>query len=296
MFVFKIKKGINQAIKVSERNFIDATKREAPFYQTVNGKKRHYAYCPACENPVVLIHIHVDNQFVDKDQRQLPMHARHIKTAIPNLGGYDQAAYDTCPYANPSSSKSRKKREQGSVSDELLWLVKTFPDAIDTIIRRDIGIAASEKLFIAMLTSFKEEEGHLYRYVSKPNLPYSFMYMADSQNLLFEKLDTNYAAGKELRDLINTNSRWCAVSKYGAIYKKKEVRGYVQLKFHFTDFEVDEIDGEKYQKFSFVVIESCGNEEQEVLKKEVKFDQFYFQNIVEKRARYAKLARGVLGG
>ncbi|WP_273427911.1 hypothetical protein [Marinobacter sp.] len=295
MFVFKVKKGINQVIKVSERNFINATRREEPFYQTVNDKKRHYAYCPACENPVMLIHVHVDNQVVDEDQRTLPMHARHVKYDVLGLGEYDQAAYDTCPYANPSSSTSKKRREQGAVSDELLWLVKTFPDAIDTIIRRDVGIAASEKLFLEILTNFKEEEGHLYRYVSKPNLPYSFMYMADSQNLLFEKLDTNYPAGRELRDLINESSRWCAVSKFGIVYKKKDVKGYVQLKFHFTDFEVDEIEGEKYQKFYFVVVESCGNEEQDVLKKEIKFDHFYFQNIVEKRLRFSKLAKGVLG-
>ena len=293
MFVFKVKKGINQVIKVSEKNFVDATKRELPFYQTVNGKKRHYAYCPACENPVMLIHVHVDNQVVDENQRSLPMHARHVKSDVSGLGEYNQADYDNCPYANPSSSKIKIKREKGLVSDEILWLVKTFPDAIDIIIRRDVGISASEKLFEAMLTNFKEEEGHLYRYVSKSNLPYSFMYMSDSQDLLFEKADTNYIAGKELRDSINNNSIWCGVSKFGSIYKKKEAEGYVNLKFHFTDFETDEIEGERYQKFSFVITEYCGNKVNEVLRKEVKFDQFYYQNIIEKRIRYIDLVKSV---
>jgi hypothetical protein len=286
MFVFKVKKGINQAIKISEKTVIDATKRGEPFYKSVNGKKRHYAYCPACENPVILINVHVDNQVVDEEKNSLSMHARHMKSDVVGVGKYSQEAYDNCPYANPISSKSKDRRGNGTVSNELLWLIKTFPDAIDTIIRRDVGILASDTLFEKMLISFKEEDGHLYRYVSKPNLPYSFMYMADSQDILFEKTDTNYAAGKELRDLINKNASWCAVSKFGSIYIKREAKKYVKLAIHFTDFEVDELDGEKYQKFSFVITESYGGEKTEILKKEVKFDQFYYLNIIEKRMRY----------
>jgi len=293
MFVFKVKKGISQHIKVSENSFIEATRRKEPFYQTVNGEKRHYAYCPACENPVMLIHLHIDNQVIDENKRPVAMHARHIKSDIPGLGKYDQIAYDDCPYANPSSSVSKVRREKGEVSDELLMLVKNFPDVIDIVMRRDVGIAASEQLFEKMLTNFKEERGHLYRYVTKPNLPYAFMYMSDNQRLLFEKTDTSYAAGQELRDLINERSKWGAVSSFGSIYKKKEIVDFVELTFHFTDFEFDEIDGEKYQKFSLVVTEKRGNEEREVLKKEVRFDQFYYQNLVEKRIRYMKMAKNV---
>ena len=296
MFVFKVKKGINQAIKVSESNYIDATKRAEPFYQTVDGQKRHYAYCPACENPVILIHVHVDNKVLDESFRAMPMHARHIKSNVAGLGSYSQDDYDNCPYANPSSTTNKNKRPKGAVTDELLRLVTSFPDVIDIVIRRDIGIAASEKLFTSMLTNFKEEEGHLYRYVSKANLPYSFMYMADSQNLLFEKADTSYPAGQELVNLINERAQWVVASKFGSITKKKELKGFVQLKFHFTDFEVDEIDGEKYQRFSFVLIESYGKDEHVICQKDIRFDQFFYQNMVNKRMRYMEIAKEVFHG
>ncbi|HEA15816.1 MAG TPA: hypothetical protein ENH88_05070 [Pseudoalteromonas prydzensis] len=295
MFVFKVKKGINQAIKISEKSVIEATKRGEPFYQTVNGKKRHYAYCPVCENPVILINVHVDNQYIDEAEKTLSMHARHIKSDVSGVGKYSQDAYDSCPYANPSSSKSKVRRPKGTVSNELLWLIKTFPDAIDTVMRRDVGILASETLFEKMLTNFKEEDGHLYRYVSKPNLPYSFMYMADSQDILFEKTDINYSSGRELKKLINENATWCFVSKYGTICKKKNAEKYVRLTIHFTDFEIHELDSEKYQKFSFIITESYGGQKTEILKKEVKFDQFYYLNIIEKRMRYINLAKNILG-
>jgi hypothetical protein len=295
MFVCKIKKGINQQIKVSEANFIDATKRKEPFYQTVNGEKRHYAYCPACENPVQLVHVHVDNQVVDENKRFVSMHARHIKKDIDGLGKYDQSSYDSCPYANPSSSVSKVRREQGAASDDLLFLIKNFPDVLDIVMRRDVGIAPSEELFEKMLTNFKEEKGHLYRYVSRFNLPYSFMYMSDSQKLLFEKVDINYRAGRELKDLINNGSRWCNASLYGKIYKNKEETGYIDLSFHFTDFDVDEIDGEKYQKFSLVIVESNNGVENIVLTKEIMFDQYYYLNTIEKRMRYMRITKNVYG-
>ncbi|EHH1106350.1 hypothetical protein ACSTH7_24960 [Vibrio parahaemolyticus] len=297
MRVFKVKKGVSQYIKVSENNFIEATKRKAPFYQTVNGEKKHYALCPACENPVILIHLHVDDQFVDENKRSVSMHARHIKKNIPGLADYDQNAYEQCRYANPSSSTSKAQREEGTASaNELLELVKTYPDLIDTVIRKSIGLKATESLFVKMVTNFKEEKGHLYRYVTKENLPYAFAYMADSQNLFYASFDTTYQSGRELLELFNSNSKWCKAYKYGRIDRKQEVKDkkqFIDLTFHFTDFDVLEVDEEKYQRFQLVMTEVLDGDSHEILRKEVVFDDHYFMNAVNRRVNYQSLVRTV---
>ncbi len=304
MQVFKVKKGVKQAIKVTENNFIDATKRQYPFYQTVNGEKKHYAYCPACENPVILINLHIDNKISEDDiNRTLQTHARHTRHSIKDVGDFDKAAYDDCPYANPYSSSIKTRRPEGETSDEILKLIKAFPDVIDIVMRRDVGIAADEILFEKMLTNFKEEKGHLYRYVNRHNLPYSFMYMADSQSLMFQALDQNYKAGKTLKAELQEKLKWLKISKHGKIYKPTELSGFADLKFHFTEFEIFEVEGAKYQKFSLVVIEQLNHktegrftrEEHEVLRKEIVFDQYYYQHTINKRIRYLEIVKSVYG-
>ncbi len=304
MHVFKVKKGIKQALKVTENNFIEATRRQYPFYQTVNGEKKHYAYCPACENPVILINLHIDNKVSEEDAgKTLQTHARHTRQSVKDIGVFDQAAYNDCPYANPYSSSTKTRRPEGETSDELLWLVKTFPDVLDIVMRRDVGIAADEDLFEKMLTNFKEEKGHLYRYVNRHNLPYSFMYMADSQPLLHQTLDQNYKSGKELRTELQAKLRWLKISKYGKVYKPKDLIGFAELKFHFTDFETFEVEGEKYQKFSLVITEQLSHkiegrltkEAHEALRKEIIFDQYYYQHTINKRIRYLEIAKSAYG-
>lgn len=296
MRVFKVKKGIEQYIKVDENNFIEATKRKYPFYQTVNGEKRQYAFCPACENPVVLIHLHVDDQFVDENKRKVSMHARHVKRDVEGLGEYDQSEYENCPYANPSSSASKLRRPINKTANEILELVKNYPDVIDTVIRRSIGIKASEDLFSSMALNFKEEQGHLYRYVTKGNLPYSFAYMADSQNLFYASFDTNYESGRQLVSEFNENSQWCVAYKFGRIDRKKEVKQekqFVELTFHFSDFDYLEVNEEKYQRFYLIIMEVSNGQENEVLRKEIIFDQFYFLNTVSRRIKYQDLIKSL---
>ena len=293
MRVFKVTKGIEQHIKVSENNFIDATKRKYPFYQTVREQKKQYAFCPDCENPVVMIHLHVDDQFVDENKRKVSMHARHIKNDVAGLGDYNQEAYDNCNYANPLSSTSKTQRSEGTSSNEILNLLKVYPDIIDTVIKRSIGIKASQDLFVSMIKNFKEEQGHLYRYVTKVNLPYAFAYMSDSQNLFFASFDTTYEAGKNLLAKFNQNSKWCMATRYGKIFRKQDIKQFVELTFHFTDFDYFEIDEVKYQRFYLVISEKVDGEENEMIREEIIFDQYYFLNSINRRIEYQGLVNSV---
>ena len=154
-----------------------------------------------------------------------------------------------------------------------------------------------------MLLNFKEERGHLYRYVSRHNLPYSFMFMADSQSLKGQALDQNYKAGQELKSELQKKLKWFKVSKYGKIYRPKELSGFPEIKFHFTEFETFDVNGEKYQKFSLIITEYLTQkiegrftrESNEALKKEIVFDQYYYQHTINKRMRYLDMVKTIYG-
>lgn len=168
-------------------------------------------------------------------------------------------------------------------------LVRKYPDAIEIVLKRDIGISLPEGLFKRMLETFKSEDGHLYKYFSKFNLPYAFDYMANNQNLMYAKLDfnKNNKVSSEIISAIRTKSNWCYVNDHAEVRRKKGVKGFVEMTFHFSEFEYDEIDGEKYQKFTLIIKEVLNKgKPSELLRTEIKFDQFYYYNIVNRRERY----------
>lgn len=294
MFVFKTIKDSRQFIKLTENNFIEATKRAFPYYQTVQNEVKHYAYCPDCNNPIVIVNLHVDKGMIDENKRTVQTtHARHVKRDVEGIGKYDQAAYDECPYANPISSISKEKRIQGPKSNEILELVKSFPDVIDIVLSKDIGISPSEELFRNMLKTFKQEDGHLYKYINKYNIPYAFAYMSDSQNLMKAKINNN-TIGNDIIKSIKDNSKWCDI-KYSTIFRKNWVTGFVNICFYFSEFGVEKIDGIKNQKFTLVINESYQGEENELFRKEIIFDLFYYYNLINKRIRYSSMAKDILG-
>ncbi|WP_180766715.1 hypothetical protein [Vibrio parahaemolyticus] len=97
-------------------------------------------------------------------------------------------------------------------------------------------------------------------------------------------------------ELFNSNSKWCKAYKYGRIDRKQEVKDkkqFIDLTFHFTDFDVLEVDEEKYQRFQLVMTEVLDGDSHEILRKEVVFDDHYFMNAVNRRVNYQSLVRTV---
>ena len=90
--------------------------------------------------------------------------------------------------------------------------------------------------------------------------------------------------------LRNNNNR---LTQFTTIWIKFCILLVRYLSHFFTDFTIDELDGEKYQKFSLVIMEECDEEENEVLRIEIKFDQFYYYNLINKRVKYINIAEEV---
>jgi hypothetical protein len=289
MFVFKLKVGGTEFFKLEENIFTKLTGKKSPYYVEQKDTVKHHAVCPACDNPLLIINLHVDREYENEsgESKQAPLHARHIKYDVPNLAVYDEEAYLECPYANPSSSLSRTKRMPGKASNEILMLLKAFPDAIALVLSKSLGIFVEEALFESMLKIFKKEEGHLFRFVNKYNLPYSFAYMADRQDLWRQRIDVwNSETGKEIAKAIKDNSQWTWVNDKGFIVRKQGFKPSVRTEFYFTDIVVIEKNDVKTLQFDFVIEQACNDIHNEVFRKTISFDDFFYYNLINKRMRF----------
>ena len=294
MFVFKLKVGSTDFYKLEENIFTRMTGRKSPYNVANEDTIKHHAVCPGCDNPLLVINLHVDREYEDEsgESKKAPLHARHVKYDVANLADYDEEAYLECPYANPSSSISRAKRKPGKTSNEILALIKAFPDAIALVLSKSLGIFFEEELFESMLNTFKKEEGHLFRFVNKYNLPYSFAYMADRQNLWRQRIDIwNSDLGKEIAKTITNSSQWTWVNDRGVIVRKGGVKPSVKSEFYFTDIVVVEKDDVKTLQFDFLIEQTCNGEHDEVFRKTISFDDFFYYNLVNKRMRFIDIIR-----
>lgn len=144
MKIIKLKPGDNEHFKLTVPQFESKTHKTYPYYQQ-NGKEiRHYAVCPACNNPVMIINLYVDKR-LDENANKMSLHARHIPDEIEGIAKYNQENYDDCPFKNPTSFSSLEKKENKNKRNELLSIIKEYPEILLKSIRDFTKINFSEE-------------------------------------------------------------------------------------------------------------------------------------------------------
>lgn len=288
MDVFKLQPTDDDCIKLKNEIFHRATGKQYPYYQIKNGRAQHYATCPACDNPIHIVNLDVETK-VDSLGRKLSLFAKHAKSDVDGIGRFDQAAYDDCPLANPEAFTGTSQRATGRASAEIVQLLIEFADAVEMVIRSATGVQFSEDAFGRILRAFKAEEGYLYRHVSKFNLPYAMMYMAEYQSIV----DMVTAKGSAIREAIETNSQYFYTNKIGRVSRKKgSARADIGM---FLTKHVVPSSADKPQTVAMVVEERLGDARQVVAELEIEVDQAYFYNTVAKRRRMRALAERIFG-
>ncbi|OCW96222.1 hypothetical protein [Alishewanella sp. HH-ZS] len=294
MFVFKLKVGGSEFYKLEENIFTKLTGKKSPYYLEHHNTVKHHAVCPACNNPLLVINLHVDREYDDEvgKSKRSALHARHVKYSVDNLADYNEEAYLECPYANPSSSLSRTKRKPGTTSDEILELIRYYPDAISLVLTKSLGVIFEVDLFESMLRIFKKEEGHLFRFVNKYNLAYSFAYMSGRQSMWQQKIDIrNSDFGRDIADAVKIKSLWTWVNKKGEIVRKQGVSSIIKTEFYFTDILVTDVDGIKRLQFDFVIEQDNQVEQIELYRRTIPFDDFFYYNLINKRQRFIDVVK-----
>lgn len=278
MKIIKLKPEDNEHFKLTVAQYENKTHKAYPYFQQHGKDIKHYAICPACNNPVIIINLYVDKR-LDENANKMPLHARHIREDIDGIAKYNQENYDDCPFSNPNSFSKSGKRENKDKKNEILSIIKEFPEALLKNIREFTKINWSEEKFDEMLSNFMSMEGYYYRYVNKFNLPYSFFNMQKSIQISYQYL-AQYQS-KSLEKAIISKSKLFTI-KNGRIVRREGINGYVTISAYFANHRFSQ----ESEFIDYIITEKLGNESEMVIFQEVlEIDHEKFLNSINKIKR-----------
>ncbi|MEE6146240.1 hypothetical protein V2151_26680 [Bacillus cereus] len=268
MDIFKLKTDSNEIFKLTVYNYEQQTHKKSPYYDMSGKDGRYYAVCPSCNNPIQIYNLYKDKT---KGQR---LHARHFGKSIHRLAVYNKERYLACELSNPESFGGETKRKNTKKSNELLALIKEYPDVLFNEIRKISGISFSYKKFDTMLKHFMKSEGYYYTAINKYNLPYGFLYMQKSINLYHGFLYKYSPNVNEIKKEIQ-NSKYHTVMDEGI---KKKIDDFAALDFYLTKHSVTGTA----ETIELRIVESAKDYEHIIFRKKISVDKFSFMDKVSK--------------
>lgn len=297
MDVFKLRVGQAGCFRLTTTEYHVATAKKRPWYQaSATGGTNHYGVCPECENPLHIVNLDVDKK-VDTLGRTLPLYAKHATTSINGIATFDQARYDDCSLANPTSFNGKdKSRKPGFVADNILQLLADQADLIHRHAERFLGVQMPDEALEKLLKQFRQQEGQFYRAVSQWNLPFALLYMGGHQNTFGFRIpdDSPFAAAaKKSKHFELRGGRLRPVSQNA------------QIGFYVTDHKIP-ADKNAAQTMCLVIEEvsppspqqkvapGTGGVRQVLLKQEREMDLGFYRNDLGKRLRLRELAKTIL--
>lgn len=209
MNVFKIKN--SGIIDLTVENYEDATNKSKPYYQTQsNGMDAHYAICPICNNPVIIVNLY-KTDYVDKKYTSVSLHARHCKKTITGIAKYNKKNYLNCPLHNETSFGRRILRANNLYNLHLESLIKKNKKTIKSHIRNILGINFSNQYLDHIIDTYLINRNYQYEHTNEFNLPYSIIYTSEALDI-FGRYLQNSTLGVEIKDSIINNSNQFIIS------------------------------------------------------------------------------------
>ncbi len=257
--------------------YIEKTEKKKPFFSYGDdGKMRHYAVCPACNNPVQVIGL-----MEQPDEGSL--YAKHVPKSILGLATYRQAAYICCPLAAKNriqAEKNAKKPLGDDLAPQILRIVKEHFDRIILVLQKSIGIFISKKLSEELLEDYIAEEGYRYRYASLLNIPWMLAYFARSKSLV-GRIFFDDSMRQEILEHIPQ-----ATFSDGKLCKKE--KEFLQVSVYFSKHGIQPKDNEIEESINMVITNEKNRQSSVVMKRKIVFDYeifTYFLNIPEGKGK-----------
>jgi len=298
MKVFRLRQYDGESHQLSRDNYNTETRKIAPWFQNNGHGPKHFAVCPGCDNPIEIVNLFIDTVKVENGEKH-PLYARHYRNHVPSIANYVQADYDACPLSNPQSLQgTTATRLPGDKSDEILQIIVKHADFVRYMMDEILGVTMPDAMFEEILASFASQNGHLYRSVSRINIPYAVLYMAKNQRLTGFSQSCNVKIKSPIHALIGKSS-YFQLSQFGDIWKKKGMAGQANLNFFFSEHLIPKQNGKlhptKPQSLKLVVEEVIQGERKILGEVEILMDQLdRFANTITKRERTQRVARTVL--
>ncbi|HGJ5866609.1 MULTISPECIES: hypothetical protein [Arsenophonus] len=287
MNVFSILSNPKLPLDLTDDQYNRATHREYPYVRTGDdGKPRHYALCPECNNAVQLV-----NRSLSSTE-SLTLYAKHINFSLSDLAEYDQDEYEECQLANPHRFDGMIRRKSGKKSNRIREFFSKHIDLIINFAETITGIKFSDKTIECMISEFCKSRGYEYRAVSEFNLPIAFVYMTEAKNLYGSSVNSQIA------DAINNKSEGFEVNKstykHSFISKKK---GYYEseLKIFFSNHSIPSNDKMANESVMMYISEIKKGQLPEnapiIFDKKITLDKRFFYHTINRRERFQGMVK-----
>lgn len=289
MDVFKISVDTQQVRKKTQDNFDLATKKQAPWYQPINGHQGWFAVCPACDNPI---------QIIGMLERDAPYGKHFFPTAsavaVPLKGRVDKEEYEWCPYASKNKHLTKDdKRAQGS--ELAVFIKQTLIEHFDRVIyllEKGIGMRILFTLAKQMLEDYRVAEGWRYRGATRQNIPWVFAYMMQAK-----RLRGRIFFDAELKNELFTKRPDLTCNANGQIDVKEEKK-FCDLSFSFIRHRRHV---EQHTLSESIEFNIANSNQETVCRRGIVFEHDHFlklinsKNEAHRKMNLVELARSVLG-
>ena len=246
------------------------TQKGDPWYQLgEDGKMRHYAVCPACDNPIQLINIEGHARNTEKP------YGKHVPASIPRLAPYVQEAYDGCPLATKNHTRPQKSERKSGMNPLSVKIIETLRhefDRVAVILQEATGIKVTVGLAEKMFENYLAERGYLYSRASLVNIPWIFAYMADAQSLVGRVI-----FDEELRQAILANVPEATFDKQKLVKKGK---AFLSVNMCFLDHEITPKGNAIVESMTLSVAKDTSRHPQAFFTKKIHFNYERFQYLI----------------
>lgn len=291
MYVFAVLSDPELPLDLTEDRYNQVTHREYPYVRNgSDGKPKHYALCPECQNPIQLV-----NRSVPSTE-SVTLYAKHIKVSLPDLADYDQAAYDDCQLANPHRLDAKTRRKSGKKTNKIKEVFTKYIDLVVNYAESITGIKFSAPIIDKMISDFCKSKGYEYRAVSEHNIPLAFLYMTEAKSLY------GCNVSKVIADEINKNSKSFEAFKFsnGNRFGTKRKPGIFQseLKFFFSGHTIPKNEEDISEHAWLYIVETNKGELPEnapiIVRKKIALSTAKFSNDINRRMRLHQMAKSYL--
>lgn len=235
----------NGPFELTKEDFVRETKKDFPYFQTNKKRKEyHYAICPECHNPVIIINLFGEN-LEEKHTKRRNTHARHSVRNINGFPNYSQLRYSNCPLHNAESFSCQKIREDELINNDLYDLINNNISKIIKDIRYITGINFNTRYLQQLIEVYLNTKNYCYLHTHKYNIPYSILYTSHSLDIYGRYLLSSYPISYEIEKIIKNSPNFNIKEAIDDKEKKSKqiVRNtnlFSQLKLSFTNHRLHE--------------------------------------------------------
>ena len=251
----------SETLPLTVDNYENATLKQEPYYHKRRNDISHYAICPICGNPIIVVNLYNKN-YIDKNTRSMGLHGRHFPRSVDGIAEYNNENYNNCPLHNSKSFGSRAIRNDTKYNEYLRQLVENNRQTIIKNIKEILGISYKNSYLEDIIATYLNNRYYQYLHTNEYNLPYSIIVTYNSLDI-FGRYILNNDIGVEIKNAIIKNSKYFTVDNNNKI--TSEEQDFVSINIQLCNH-----NKRNYKWYAKIrIVEKKNNQEYIVFEKEI---------------------------